>query len=122
MRATALTLIPATQHGTANGNYDGTSESFSGVPVKAAGYYTKYKHLQTASWHLNDLVGYVTIEATLDDDPDTGEYFAIAPVIGDNVNPVIEDEATNIDGKFTWIRATVTEFTAGAITKISIGY
>ncbi len=122
MRASSLTLLPATQFGTANGNYDGVQTTFSGVPVKAAGYYSKYKSFQTASWHLNDLVANITLEATLDDDELSTNYFAIAPIIGDNVNPLNEDDSANIEGKYTWVRATVTDFTTGAITKVSIGY
>lgn len=122
MRTSSFTLIPATQHGTQSENYDGIATEFSGVPAKAASYYTKCIGLQTISWYMENLVGYITIEATLDDNADSDNYFSIAPVIGDNVNPQTGNHSLNIAGNYTWIRATVTEFTAGNITKVSMSY
>ena len=101
MKTSAFTLLPATQFGTESENYDGIATSFSGVPVKAADYYSRCKGLQTVSWFLNDLVGTITIEGTLDDDPETGRYMAIAPVVGDPVVPVTESDMLNIRGNYT---------------------
>jgi len=122
MKTSSLVLIPATQFGTANGNYDGTSLTFTSEPVKAAGYYTKDGSLQTASWFLNNIVGILTFEATLDEDPLSDNYFSVTPVIGDANIAVTENNSLNIIGTYTWIRVVVNEFTSGAITKVSLGY
>ena len=135
MKTASYVLIPATSFGIANENYDGVSEDFNGVPVKAAAYYLKDKTLQTAAWYLNGFQGKIEIQATLDEDPNTENYFTISQSNIGNIPenetpvdplptypPITENGAENIEGNFTWIRASVTRFTAGTITKITLGY
>ncbi len=121
MKTLILSLLPTTTFGTPSGNYDGAASSFSGVPQKAAAYYSKLKKSQTISWYLTGLVAIVNIEATLDDNSATSNYFTIH-TIGDGVNPLTENDFTNLEGNYTWIRVTVTNFTAGTISKVSLGY
>ena len=123
MKTTNQTLLPAIQQGTANGNYDGTSLVFNSDASKGAGYYSRYARFMTASWHLTDFLGSVYIEATLNDDPETGEYFQITDtLLGTTLEPLTEDASTNVEGKYTWVRTSVQDFTAGSITKIAISY
>lgn len=123
MKASSYILIPATQFGVEQENYNGIDLAFSGVPVKAAGYYSRFKDLHTVSWHLLNFVGSLVIEATLDEDPSTDNYFPVTnEVLGTGITPNNDNTAINIEGKFTWIRASVTDFTAGAITKVVVGY
>lgn len=121
MKTSSYTLIPFTSFGSATGNYDGIATTFTGDPVKAAAYYSKDKSVQTVSWYLTGLVGVITIEATLDADSDTTNYFPIR-TIGDGVTPLTENDFANLEGNYTWLRATVTLFTAGSISKVSVGY
>lgn len=124
MKTSSYTLIPATSAGTAVGNYDGVSTTFSGNAQKAAAYYTKDKSVQTLSWYLTNFEGILTIEATLDELSDTSNYFTIHTV-GDGVNPLTENDFINLTGNYTWIRATITSFdpvTGGVINKVSLGY
>ena len=126
MKTSSYILIPATTAGTANENYDGTTPTFSGIPQKAAAYYSKDKSVQTVSWALDKFVGVLTIEATLDTSSDTDNYFPIHPDIGDGVTPLTENDFVNIVGNYTWIRATVTAFenppTDNFISKVAVGY
>ena len=124
MKTSSYILIPSTTAGSSNENYDGVSTAFSGNPQKAAAYYSKDKSVQTVSWYLTNFVGYITIEATLDSDNTTSNYFPIH-VIGDGVTPLTENNFANLEGNYTWLRATVTSFdpiTGGAIGKVSLGY
>ena len=123
MKTSSYTLIPSTTFGTANGNYDPlvNSGDFSSDPVKAAAYYSKDKSVQTLSWYLIGITAVIEIEATLDADQDSTNYFTIH-TIGDGVNPLTENDFINLEGNYTWVRASVTLFTAGTIQKISIGY
>ena len=137
MKTASYTLIPFTAFGQSNtvdGNYDGTSPHFNGDPVKAASYYTKGTGIQTGSWYLVGFEGTITFEGTLESDPLTDSYFEIADPITslEIINPIepptitntplTENSSVNIEGNYTWIRARVTDFTAGAITKVSLGY
>ena len=120
MKSSSLTLIPSTSFGTANENYDpNDSDTFSGIPQKAAAYYSKAKSLQTLAWHLTNFTGVLTIEATLDGSSDTSNYFTIHTVNG---TALYEDDVINLTGKYTWIRATITGFALGDINKITVGY
>jgi len=121
MKTLSYNLLPATTFGTAVDNYDGIATTFSGVPVKASAYYSKAKDTQTASWYLTNFTGKLLFEATLDADPDSANYSTIATVDG-TVTPVTINDFVNLKGKYTWIRATVTDFTAGSIQKVSLGY
>lgn len=122
MKTSSYILIPATVFGNATGNYDGVSLSFSSVPQKAAAYYSKDKGIQTVSWHLTNFIGTITLEATLDSDSATTNYFPIHTVIGNGIAPVTASSYANIQGNYTWIRATVANFTGGSINKITVGY
>jgi len=123
MKTSSYNLIPSTTFATANGNYDPLVDSgdFSGPPQKAAAYYSKDKSVQTLSWYLTGVIAIITIEATLDADNTTPNYFPIQ-TIGDGINPLTENNFANLEGNYTWLRATVTQFTAGTINKVSVGY
>ena len=97
MKTSSYILIPSTTAGSSNENYDGVSTAFSGNPQKAAAYYSKDKSVQTVSWYLTNFVGYITIEATLDSDNTTSNYFPIH-VIGDGVTPLTENNFANLEG------------------------
>ena len=121
MKTSSLILIPSTSFSVANENYVPVVDdsAFSGIPQKAAAYYSKDKSMQTLAWHLTNFTGVLTIEATLDGSSDTGNYFTIYTVDGTALD---EDAFTNLEGKYTWIRATITGFAAGNINKITLGY
>lgn len=121
MKTSSYNLLPATTNGTAVENYDGSSTEFSGIPQKAAAYYTKAKNSQTVSWYFVEFIGVLQIEATLDKDNTTNNYFSVH-TIGDGINPLTENDFINLKGNYTWIRATVTDFISGTINKVSLGY
>lgn len=121
MKTSSLTLIPNTTFGTVSENYDGNATEFNGVPEKAAAYYSKDKNIQTISWFLTGFVGILKIQATLDDDKDSTNYFTIMQ-LGDGVTPLTEKDFANLKGNYTWIRVRVESFTAGVIDKVSMGY
>ena len=126
MKTSSLILIPSTQFNVANENYDPATDAstFSGIPQKAAAYYSKDKSIQTLSWYMNTFIGVLTIEATLDGSSDTDNYFPIGETVIDGTGgtPVDGNAFENIEGNYTWIRATVTQWTSGAIGKVVVGY
>jgi len=135
MKTASLTLLPLTAHGTETGNYDGISEEFNGIAVKAAAYYAKNKTVQTVSWYVSEFTGTIIIEGTLDVDPATATFFQISESITNIPEPTVPPEppapepipmtvnnARNIEGNFTWIRVRITDFTAGSISKIVVSY
>jgi hypothetical protein len=125
MATTTVTLIPSTTVGTPSGNYDGSSEEFVGDPQKAANYYRRLSGVQTIKWDFEGVQGEVTIQATLDADPATLQWFDIA-TFGDGSTA---DSATittlhyeSVLGNFTWLRAVVINFQDGTIHSVTATY
>lgn len=110
MKTSSFILLPGSSFGA----------DIDGDPVKAAAYYTKDKGTQTVSWYLAGFVGKIVIEATLETDNTTTNYFPIHTI--DTATPLTENDFANLIGNYTWIKAVVTGYTAGAITKVSLGY
>ena len=121
MTITNLEIIGLTTVGTPSGNYDGSTDHFISDPVKAVDYYQGQGSLQTVFIRVSEFEGIITLQATLDYNAnqanwfDVYEYSSTSAVITDYV-PV------NLTGNFVWIRAEVTEFTAGTINSATVIY
>ena len=122
MKTTTLQLLPTTTYGTPSGNYDGSSTDWSGPDQQAANYYGGFGGLQTVAFFLNGFQGKIKIEASLDFEPVTNEQWFKVDEFISNTSPTTSNFSTNITGNFTWMRATVTDFTAGTITKVMLSY
>jgi hypothetical protein len=123
MPVSTVTLMPTTVHGVPSGNYDGSSQDFTGNPQKAANYYRGRGGMQTVLYRVTNFVGAITIEATLDDDPATARWFP-TNIYGDGSTgtPVNDVHPANIQGNFTWLRAKVTAFSTGTIDIVTATY
>jgi len=110
MKTSSLNLLPASSFGV----------DVIGTPQKAASYYSRGDSLQTLSWYLTEFVGTITIEATLDTDMNSANYVTIHDLV--ITSATTENDFINLVGNYTWIKASVTEFTAGSVLKITVGY
>jgi hypothetical protein len=119
MKTSALTLLPLTQFHTASGQYDGVATAFNSTAVKGPAYYNS-KSAATAAVFLNGFVGTIEIQGTLDSDPLTATWVTLTT--SSNVTPTTTNTATDITGNIVWFRASITNFTAGVITKITVAY
>jgi hypothetical protein len=122
MKTTTLQLLPTTTYGTPSGNYDGSSEDWSGPDQPAANYYGGFGGLQTVAFYLNGFQGRIKIEATLESEPDSdADWFRTYEFDSDSA-PTTDNFSHNITGNFTWIRANVEDFQAGTITQVTLSY
>ncbi len=122
MKTTTLELLPTTTYGTPSGNYDGSSQDWSGDRQQAANYYGGFGGLQTIAYYLNGFQGRIKIEASLDSDPVTdAAWFKVDEFDGTSTTTT-NNFSVNITGNFTWIRANVEDFDAGTITKLYMSY
>ena len=122
MKTTTLQLLPTTTYGTPSGNYDGSSQDWSGDRQQAANYYGGFGDLQTIAFYLLNFQGLIKIEATLESDPTAdSDWFRVSEADYTDSTETI-NFSTNITGNFTWIRANVEDFTAGTITRVVMSY
>ena len=122
MKTTTLELLPTTTYGTPSGNYDGSSQDWSGDRQQAANYYGGFGGLQTIAYYLNGFQGRIKIEATLDSDPTTDAAWFKVNEFDSTSTATTNNFSVNITGNFTWIRANVEDFDAGTITKLYMSY
>jgi hypothetical protein len=122
MKTTTLQLLPTTSHGTPSGNYDGSSQDWSGDRQQAANYYGGFGGLQTVAIYLTAFQGRIKLEASLESDPTVdAEWFKVYE-FDSTSSATTNNFSTNITGNFTWIRANVEEFEAGTINSVTLSY
>jgi hypothetical protein len=114
-------LLPPTTYGIPSGNYDGSSTSFIGNAIPAANYYGGQVSAQTAMIQSTGFVGVVTIEATLNDWTQQALWFEVE-TYGNASVATTDTQAINMIGNFVWLRAKVTDFTAGSLNSANVVY
>lgn len=123
MKTQNLVLLPLTQFGTPSGNYDGSSDTaFDGDRQKAVGYYRSSRSIQSVRFQLVGFVGSVTLQGTLDTDPETDDEYFDVYEYGDGSSIDTVDFSESVKGNFTWLRARVTGFSQGTITAVTLTY
>ena len=118
---TTQTLVSDVTYGSASGNYDGSSQDWYSDAVPAANYYGGQGALQTIIYRLQDFVGIITIQATLNDQQVSAPWFDVA-TISDGSTVETGTIPVNVVGNFTWLRAHITGFDAGTIQSITAAY
>lgn len=119
MAKKTVTLIPSTAFGSAVGNYDGSSLSFTSDKHKGDGYYGYADGVHTVAIFPSNLEATIQMQATLATSPVEADWFDVTnATLGDD--STVQNTATTFTftGNFTWIRAKVTNFVAGTITKV----
>jgi hypothetical protein len=120
---TTVTLLPTTTFGTATGNYNGSASSFNSDKVKGDGYYGFADGVHTVQTRITNLVATIKIQGTLATDPTSSDWVDISSVVtSDGSTTVTNSYFTNFTGNYTWIRVSVSSFTAGTINSIYLAH
>jgi hypothetical protein len=117
---TTTELIPFLQWGQPNDNGYAGGDTFVGPAVPAANYYGGQGAIQTVLFNVDNFVGNITIQATLNDLQESAPWFEIANLVA--ASPVGQVTSTTVIGNFTWLRATVTDFSAGNVNTVTASY
>ena len=117
---TTITMIPSTSFGSATGNYDGTSTSFESDNTKGDGYYGFSDGVHTAQVRVTGFPGTVKFQGSLATTPTSTDWVDIAgaALAGDGSSLITNSYIYNFTGNYVWIRASITNFTAGSINTI----
>lgn len=121
MTINTLTILDTTVYGQASGNYDGSSLDWSSDAVRGVNYYGGQGSIQTITTDLTSFIGVVTIQASLNDNPDSAVWFDVLE-LGDGSTAYSDHGVNSIIGNFVWVRAHITGFDGGTIGGITISY
>lgn len=121
MSISTTEFLPTTTYGTAAGNYNGVDPAFIGNAVPAASYYGGQGSVQTATVTTTGFVGRITIQATLATVEQQAAWTDLV-TIGNGTTPLTTTTAPTFVGNFVWLRAVVTEFSAGVINSARVVY
>jgi hypothetical protein len=126
-------VLAQTTHGAANGAYSGINPpatnwdgTYNGTDLNwysrefpGDGYYGYTDGLHTVSYDLTGFIGTIGFQASLATKPTNADWFDLTDSqIGNNINPLTIVTFKNFSGNFVWVRATITNFTAGTINKV----
>ena len=138
------TILPTTTH-----PGDSSTLEVRGEKYKGDGYYSRSDGMHTVQIRLTDFVGVIEIEGTLDSDPNDPFYTNCndgtdwSPVMieephcvsttglwGSSIVPFRLSYTTpttgvwmyNFTGNYTWLRAFVSDWTAGTINSIKMNH
>jgi len=119
---TTYNLLPTTTFGDPLGNYDGSSQDWYSDVGKAANYYQGNGSIQTVTFGVNDFLGLVTIQGTLDADSTAANWIDLTSY-GEpsTMYPVTDRHPIAITGNFTYLRVFVQNFDQGDIT-VTVDY
>lgn len=100
-------------------SYDGSTQTVTGEKFKGDGYYGRADGLHTVSYHVTEFVGTIKMQASLASDPAATDWFDVdGTTVGDGSTILTENFFRNFTGNFMWIRVIVTDFSAGAVSKV----
>ena len=118
---TTDTLLSNVEHGVPSGRYDGSSLDWYSDVAQAANYYRGRGGLQTLTFRVNNFVGRIYVEATLDSVSETAHWFRTYEY-GDDITPLTDTHPETIQGNFVWIRLHIVGFDSGTIESVTISY
>lgn len=121
MNVNTLTILGFTQHGVPSGNYDGSSLDFDSDGVKGVGYYRGQGSIQTVFQRITGFQGVITIQATLDQNWETAKWVDVS-TFDCSDSPVTTNQPVTLTGNYTWLRASITDFTTGQINSVTVTY
>lgn len=120
MSQNTQTILSTTVHGTASGNYDGSSLAFDSNGTQAVGYYAGLGSIQTVTIRVSGFQGRITLQASLNDTLETAVWFDVYEYLA--TDPITDYHPESLLGNYVWIRAQITDFEAGTIDSITITY
>ncbi len=117
-----------------------TTQPVTGDKFKGGGFYSQSNGLHTVQWNLYNFIGTIGIQATLEIDPSERDWFLVTlgndVVFTDTTGKVSTYTSSkfeyttstngvygsNFSGNYVWIRAYITDWTAGNVNSIILSH
>ena len=115
--ANSVTILSAQTH-----PGDSTTQTVTGTNFKGDGFYSRADGLHTVQINVTEIIGTVTIEATLATAPTSDDWFDVITHTAANGDPTRTGSFLyNFTGNYVWVRATV-EYTDGTVNSIQLNH
>ena len=124
---------------------DITVQSYTGDKFKADGFYGRADGFHTVQLNLNTFTGEVTIQGSLEVDPQANDWFDVTLQTNTNVTGTVDTTGAisvgasvaitdlsyssttsntnfNFIGNYVWVRAIVSNWTSGTVESIMLNY
>jgi hypothetical protein len=108
------TILPTVTH-----SIDEEIESIVGEQFRASGYYNSANSINTVQYTLTSFSGTVQIQAALTVAPSDADWFT---VYTDSATDTTGSHIETIVGNFTWMRAVVSNWSAGTVDHIRLNF
>jgi hypothetical protein len=116
-QSTTLILLPQTSYRNPG---NGAPYTVTGDAQPAAAYYLGNRDLQTVNINLTQVIGNITIQASLASNPNETDWFQVY-VLEATANSNVSTY-TNINGNFVYMRAQVVDFQGGTVNFVKLSY
>jgi hypothetical protein len=124
---------------------DSTVQSYTGDKFKADGFYGRADGFHTVQLNLNTFTGEVTIQGSLEVDPQANDWFDVTLQTNTSVTGTVDTTGAisvgasvaitdlsyssttsntnfNFIGNYVWVRAIVSNWTSGTVESIMLNY
>lgn len=105
---------------------DSTVRVVTGTPYKGDGYYNRSDGFHTVQYSVVGFVGTVKIQASLSTDPAAADWFAVLDSVHTSTSIVATESngsfIKNFTGNYVWVRAVITEWTAGTVSSVLLNH
>ena len=113
MPSSSETILSANTH-----PGDSTTVTVTGDKYKGDGYYGRADGVHTVQYNFTDLIGTITIQASLAVTPTTSDWYAVHSYTAGSETA---KKYANFTGNFVWVRAVV-EYTGGTVNSILLNH
>ncbi len=124
---------------------DSTVQSYTGDKFKADGFYGRADGFHTVQLNLNSFTGEVTIQGSLEVDPQSSDWFDVTLQTNTSVTGTVDTTGAisvgssvaiteltysdttsnsnfNFIGNYVWVRAIVNNWTSGTVESVMLNY
>lgn len=136
-----MTIISETILETQTHPSDNTVKTVIGSRYRGDGFYNRSDGLHTVQWSITNFVGVISVQATLSPNPTESDWFTVglgngktfsvdttglaSQTVIKNVSYTLPADGTsgyNFVGNYVWIRAHITNWTAGTVNNIMMSH
>lgn len=105
---------------------DSVVETVTGEKFKGDGYYGRSDGFHTVQYSIDGFIGIISIQASLAVMPEETDWFTLSESIHNSTITGSDSNdgnyIKNFTGNYIWLRATITDWTDGVVSKILLNH